>query len=199
MRFLSVLLILGGLALAFVLPIYQTDHAGDEVASLVVFDRTEGGWANGWRDGEVELDTDGNPYRLRLEGEFAGEVFNLPPQLPVFVELAGPQGVVFSGEFAFGVREETGRSGATDPGLFLSLPEFAVLDAGVHKLAVRLLTPRDVSLGRVDAHIVANAQAADWSFTPIGLALFAIGAVLYLVAGRRRKKERQGQQRKWGR
>ena len=42
MRFLSVLLILAGLAIAFALPLYQTDFAGEAVKTVEVFDRTLG-------------------------------------------------------------------------------------------------------------------------------------------------------------
>ena len=127
MRFLSVLLILAGLAIAFALPLYQTDFAGETVETVEVFDRTKGGWRDGWQDGEIGLTAGGGPYRIRLEGELISGSVNLPATLPVFVELTGPQGPVFSGEFKLGVREENPNSGTVSERLFVSLPEFDVL------------------------------------------------------------------------
>lgn len=199
MRFLSVLLILGGLALAFVLPIYQTDFAGSGESTVTVFDRANGGWRNGWMDREVYLAEGGNPYRIRLEGRLTNNEAGLPGQLPVFVELSGPAGTVFSGEFAFGVRDQEPSSNTAVPRLFVSLPEFAILESSDHLLTVRVLSDRDISLSKVDATLVSGAEAADWSFTPVGLGIFAFGTVLYLAAGRRRRKERQPEQPKWGR
>ena len=201
MRFLSVLLILAGLAVAFALPLYQTDFAGEPVETLTVFDRTQGGWRDGWQDREVDLSTDGGPYRVRLEGRLTSGSANLPSTLPVFVELTGPQGPVFSGEFKLGVQEKNSNSGTVSERLFISLPEFDVLANGSHTLSVRLLTERDINLARMEAEIAGNAQAADYSFTSAGLGIFAIGTLLYLISGRRRKKTRKEKERsqRWGR
>ena len=201
MRFLSVLLILAGLAIAFALPLYQTDFAGEAVETVEVFDRTKGGWRDGWQDGEIGLTTDDGPYRIRLEGELISGSVNLPATLPVFVELTGPQGPVFSGEFKLGVREENPNSGTVSERLFVSLPEFDVLADGAHTLSVRLLTEGDINLARMQAEIVGKAQAADYSFTSAGLGIFAVGTLLYLISGRRRKKARKQKERsqRWGR
>ena len=199
MRFLSVLLILAGLAIAFALPLYQTDFAGEAVETVEVFDRTKGGWRDGWQDGEIGLTASGGPYRIRLEGELISGSVNLPATLPVFVELTGPQGPVFSGEFKLGVREENPNSGTVSERLFVSLPEFDVLADGAHTLSVRLLTEGDINLGRMRAEIVGKAQAADYSFTSAGLGIFAVGTLLYLISGRRRKKARTENSRRWGR
>ena len=199
MRFLSVLLILAGLAIAFALPLYQTDFAGEAVETVEVFDRTKGGWRDGWRDGEIGLTASGGPYRIRLEGELISGSMNLPATLPVFVELTGPQGPVFSGEFKLGVREENPNSGTVSERLFVSLPEFDVLADGAHTLSVRLLTEGDINLARMQAEIVGKAQAADYSFTSAGLGIFAVGTLLYLISGRRRKKARTENSRRWGR
>ena len=199
MRFLSVLLILAGLAIAFALPLYQTDFAGEAVETVEVFDRTKGGWRDGWQDGEIGLTASGGPYRIRLEGELISGSMNLPATLPVFVELTGPQGPVFSGEFKLGVREENPNSGTVSERLFVSLPEFDVLADGAHTLSVRLLTEGDINLARMQAEIVGKAQAADYSFTSAGLGIFAVGTLLYLISGRRRKKARTENSRRWGR
>ena len=199
MRFLSVLLILAGLAIAFALPLYQTDFAGEAVKTVEVFDRTQGGWRDGWQDQEIDLKTSGGPYRIRLEGELISGSVNLPSTLPVFVELTGPQGPVFSGEFKLGVREENSNSGTAAERLFISLPEFDVLADGAHTLSVRLLTEGDINLARMEAEIIGGAQAADYSFTSAGLGIFAIGTLLYLISGRRRKKARKESSRRWGR
>ncbi|MCB1416702.1 MAG: hypothetical protein KDJ64_09845 [Nitratireductor sp.] len=199
MRFLSVLLILAGLAIAFALPLYQTDFAGEAVETVEVFDRTKGGWRDGWQDGEIGLTASGGPYRIRLEGELISGSVNLPATLPVFVELTGPQGPVFSGEFKLGVREENPNSGTVSERLFVSLPEFDVLADGAHTLSVRLLTEGDINLARMQAEIVGKAQAADYSFTSAGLGIFAVGTLLYLISGRRRKKARTENSRRWGR
>ena len=199
MRFLSVLLILAGLAIAFALPLYQTDFAGETVETVEVFDRTKGGWRDGWQDGEIGLTASGGPYRIRLEGELISGSMNLPATLPVFVELTGPQGPVFSGEFKLGVREENPNSGTVSERLFVSLPEFDVLADGAHTLSVRLLTEGDINLARMQAEIVGKAQAADYSFTSAGLGIFAVGTLLYLISGRRRKKARTENSRRWGR
>ena len=124
---------------------------------------------------------------------------NLPATLPVFVELTGPQGPVFSGEFKLGVREENSNSGTAAERLFISLPEFDVLADGAHTLSVRLLTEGDINLARMEAEIIGGAQAADYSFTSAGLGIFAIGTLLYLISGRRRKKARKESSRRWGR
>ncbi|MCB1384388.1 MAG: hypothetical protein KDJ80_00490 [Nitratireductor sp.] len=198
MRFISVLLILGGLALAFVPAIYRTDHAGDAVAQLRLFDRAGGGWRDGWRNGDVPLTADGGPYRIRLEGALLPGTANLPPQLPVYIELTGAGAVVFSGEFAFATREEGQSSGANAPHLAVSLPQFDVLEDGRYALSARLLTDNDINLATLDARIVGSAPAAGFDTLPAGLGMFGFGTLLYLIAARRRKKTGEPKHR-WGR
>lgn len=201
MRFLSVVLILLGLAIAFALPLYQTDFAGKTVETATVFDRASGGWRDGWKDHDTDLTEAGGPYRIRLKGTLISGTTNMPSTLPVFVEMTGPQGPVLSGEFQLGVREENPNSTTAAERLFISLPEFDALAGGTHTLSVRLLTGGDINLARMEAEIVGNAQAADYSFTSAGLGIFAIGTLLYLLSARRRKKARKAKARarRWGR
>ena len=136
----------------------------------------------------------------RLPGS-PGDEWNpvLQPLTTGVLQLTATDGTPGPGEFKLGVREENPNSGTVSERLFVSLPEFDVLADGAHTLSVRLLTEGDINLARMQAEIVGKAQAADYSFTSAGLGIFAVGTLLYLISGRRRKKARTENSRRWGR
>jgi hypothetical protein len=196
------MMILAGLGLAFVYPLYQLDYTGSEVARGTVFDRADGGWQNGWHPIEVQLGEADNPVRIHLEGEILAGQFLQTGSLPVDISVTGPNGVLLSGKFQMTIVEGNDPASRKPRRVRLVLPEFGVFENGIHRLEVTTGLTRDISLDHVEASFLAGAEVPDNRYREPGLWLAGIGLLLYLLGGRRRRRENEEPVRKssrWGR
>jgi hypothetical protein len=201
MRKLAFLLMLAGVGLAYLYPLYQEQSAGEVFAGKRIFDRSSGGWENGWQTAELDISETQSPVRIRLKGTISSGAYFQNNVLPLTLELDGPDGKVFETTLVINNRENNDASRGTEKAIFANTVEFGILASGKHVLTASTSLDRDISLLTMDAAFVANVNAIDNQYRDIGLGMFVGGMLLLIVTRKRRKNKPQPAKAKsqWGR
>lgn len=201
MRKIGFLLMLFGVALAGLYPLYQEQFTGQEIARHRIFDRNDGGWQNGWREASVTLEESQSPLRIRFTGHVLPGNYLADNSLPLDVELRGSDGVVFASRLEISVRENPNESASNERSVQIATTEFGVIANGIHTLKVTSPLERDVNLNWMDAIFVANVAVRDTQFRDIGIGMFAAGLLMVIAGRKRRKKDKRKPVRlsRWGR
>lgn len=199
MRKFAFLLMLAGVGLAYLYPLYQQQATGEVFAEKRIFDRSAGGWQNGWQTAELDIREDQSPVRIRLKGVISSGAFFLNNIMPLKLELDGPDGKVFETTLEINNRENNDNSRGDEKAIFANTAEFGILASGPHKLIPTLQIDSDVNLLTMDAAFVANVNLVDNRYRDIGLGLFVAGMLLMIVGRRRRKPVDVPPKSRWGR
>ncbi len=199
MRKFAFLLMLAGVGLAYLYPLYQQQATGEVFAEKRIFDRSVGGWQNGWQTAELDIREDQSPVRIRLKGTISSGAFFLNNIMPLKLELDGPDGKVFETTLEINNRENNDNSRGNEKAIFANTAEFGILASGTHKLTPTLQIDSDVNLLTMDAAFVANVNFVDNRYRDIGLGLFVAGMLLMIVGRRRRKSVSEPPKSRWGR
>lgn len=189
MRFLGFLILLVGLGLGYLYPLFQEQFTGKEFVRERVFDRTSGGWKNGWRVAKVTIKESDNPVRIRFTGHILSGNYFLNNTLPLDVVLDGADGTVLSTQLQINARENQNESVTNERSVQIATTEFGVIADGEYTLRVTSPITRDVNLDWMDAIFVSQVAIRDEQFRPIGLGMMMLGLAL-IIFGRRRAKNR---------
>ncbi|MGB7336255.1 MAG: hypothetical protein WBD01_10750 [Salaquimonas sp.] len=187
MRKIGFLLIIVGVGLAYLYPLFQEQFTGKEFARERIFDRTKGGWQNGWREVDINLTEANNPVRIRLIGHVLSGNYFLNNTLPLQVNLSGANGTVLSTDLQINARENQNESVTNERTVQIATTEFGVIEDGIYRLSVTSSIARDVNLNWMDAIFVSNVTVRDESFRNIGLGLM-MGGLLMVMFGRKRRR-----------
>ncbi len=205
MRKIASFLILLGVGLAVLLPWIQSNFAGNEIVSLPVYDREDGGW----RTGIVKISPDDNPVRIRIDAKYLVDA-KLPPNgLPITIRVSGADGVVLDGTISISTSLK-GSAPEQEKMVSTSAPLFAIADSGDYLIEVGLASNAtqsgilDPGLSSVRAALIRNAVEADNRYQMPGVIL-AIFGVYLMMRSRRRKPPTAGANKspatksRWGR
>ena len=203
MRFLGIILIVAGAAIAFIYPSYQVSHTGNEVAKFRVFDRETGHWKTGWKSHNVRLTSDMAPLRIRISGKGLAGANWTGSFLNFMVQLKGKDSVVFSDMLDINIEDSNQIGESRDSkrnipkNLFRVSREFGVIDDGTYELSIKPVEEFDTSIAYMDAYVVANVEESITQFQPLGYAALGLGVVLFVLGRRNRKnKKRKNKKRK---
>ncbi len=205
MRKLAFLLMLAGVGLAYLYPLYQEQSAGKVFAEKRIFDRAQGGWQNGWNTIDLEIMESQSPVRIRLKGTISSGAFFQNNVLPLKLELDGPDGKVFETLLEINNRENNDNSRGNEKAVFANTPEFGILSSGKHTLTSKLEIDKDFSLLTMDATFIENVNFVDNQFRDVGLGMFVSGMLLLIVSRRRKPSgtsapvKSEPEKSRWGR
>jgi hypothetical protein len=189
MRKLAFLLMLAGVGLAYLYPLYQDQSAGEVFAGKRIFDCSLGGWGNGRQTVEVDISESQSPVRIRLKGTISSGAYFQNNVLPLRLELDGPDGKVFETTLEINNRENNDASRGSERAIFANTVEFGILASGKHVLTASTSLERDINLLTMDAAFVANVNAIDNQYRDIGIGML-VGGMFLLIVGRKRKKNK---------
>lgn len=189
MRKIGFILMFAGLGLAYLYPLFQEQFTGEEFARERIFDRSQGGWQNGWQTVEVNINEARNPVRIRFIGHILSGNYFLNNTLPLVVVLDNAEGTILSTTLQINGRENQNESATNERTVQVATTEFGVIENGKYTLKVTSPISRDVNLNWMDAIFVSNVTVRDTQFRPIGLGMMIAGLAM-VIFGRRRKKKR---------
>ncbi|MFZ1815718.1 MAG: hypothetical protein WBO55_08490 [Rhizobiaceae bacterium] len=202
MRVIAILLLIAGIGVAFVWPSLVMRNSGEGGDTVLVFDRTDGGWQQGWRAATIQLSPKDNPVRLMIEARFLPGLKFDAATTDMEISLARGGTVVLEGLFELPLPTDAG-SNAPTLGSSMVTPEFDIAEAGSYTIFVRSTESRDINFAEVRASTRSNVAVPDDSLRTPAFAAIGLGIIL-LVLDRLTSKRRKGRGRKqtasrWGR
>lgn len=202
LRFFALILIIGGFAASIVWPNIVLRNSGHENVRKTVFERQNGGVANGWRAASIELSPADNPVRIVVDAVFLSGNKKIANTTALQVSIKLVETVVFEGEFELFLP-----GGGINPELpqvsSLALPDFEVDEAGQYNVLVNSVESTDMNFKSIGISVRTNVEIPDERYVKPGFAALGLGVVLWLFTTGRRTKSarnrREQKSRKWGR
>lgn len=200
MRFLGIILIIAGAAVAFVYPSYQIGHSGNEVAKVRIFDRDTGVQnSNQWLTHKVRLTSNMAPLRIRLSGKTnkGASIAEQSLNYTIRLQSADDKSTIFSEGLSISIYDSNldtqggTRNEMTQTNLFEVSSEFGVIDDNLYEIAIQ---PGEKARGLtayLDAIIMSNVEEPSTQFQPLGFAALGLGVVMFILGRRRRKSKKQ--------
>jgi len=187
MKMMGLLMILAGLFLAFVYPSFQNTTSGKELSTFMSYQR-----GAPWKPNEVVLDKAGNPFQLRLTGNFLPGSPYLDRALALDVSIRGPTGsalmetINISPE-AGAMTRPVSKNGDGSVVLIANTSAFSISNSGTHIIKISTSGEVDFSLTSISVTVVGKAFVPDTLFRIPGIIMAVFGVILIF---RSRKKKR---------
>ncbi len=218
MRLVGILLILAGLFFAIAQPWFQSNFTGEELAQQTFFKKSSSKNsaqknAMGWEVGEIKLDSDNNPHRIRIN------VKRLPGQkyqngkLKLLVRVAPLTSDGSAQEAAFAETITINLENATDnpPGqapqlISTSTSIFDISQSGNFKIgaiplpsvAKKIVAPDfniDPNIVSIQSIVQGRVEEVSSLSAIKGFAMVILGIGIVSISGRRNRKKRAARQR----
>lgn len=174
MRFVSFLMIIAGVAVAFGIPAYNQFFSNFEITTQRVFTPSEGA-----RSFNIDLAPNDSPVRFELSVDQGTAVFEPGSAVIVPVVVNTDGGTVFSSV------ESISSDDLSQP---IIMPSFDVPVDGVYVVAFGPILDEGFVPASIDARIVGNTSDLPTDFGVLGYVLIGVGTIGFLFSGFGRKQ-----------
>ncbi len=195
LRFLGFLLIAAGLFGLIKGPELLEGANSNVAATMLVFDRKQGGWLRGWQPGKAQLDPSQNPYRIEVEASFLPYANPDRALAGLTLSISAKGETVLEGSFDISL-PSTSALGDNERKTSFTTPQFDVAQQGEYVVSVLPEEQEDLEMSSVSATIRSSLAKPDDSLRTPAIAGIVLGLALLgasmLPRSRNRSANRAG-------